>query len=167
VQGVRFEPFHQWRYHPAKPELPKRRADFSLRNTRNSKQRPVPWHLFQCFTSKLGLVSHSQRLLVFRNQFRKLFSKACLCALITSWNKADELIKKLGLNNCEVARLVCTDARVSKYGASKFGQRYRRKLVPTCMDGLINAFCRDGLNSLLFEGVRTYIFRIGKRHAST
>ena len=96
----------------------------------------------------------------------KLVSNTFLCVLITIWNKADELIKRLGLNNTEAARLVCVAARISKCGWSKF-QPCRGKLVLTCLDELINAFCRGGLNPWLFEAVRTYSLRIEKRHANT
>ena len=97
----------------------------------------------------------------------KLVSNAFLCVLITFWNKADYLIKRLELNNSGVARLLCADARMPRYGTSKFGQPYRRKLVPTFMDELISAFCCEGLNPLLFEAIRTYSLRIEKRHANT
>jgi UDP-glucose 6-dehydrogenase len=97
----------------------------------------------------------------------ELLSNFYLCVLIMFWNKADELIKRLGLNNSEVARLVCADAGMSKCCTSKFGQPYRGKLVLTCLDELINAFCRGGLNPWLFEAVRTYSLRIEKRHANT
>jgi len=77
----------------------------------------------------------------------KLVSNAFLCASITFRNKADYLIKRLGLNNSEVARLVCADARMSKHGTSKFGQPYRGKGLPTCMSELTNAFSREGIKS--------------------
>jgi UDP-glucose 6-dehydrogenase len=97
----------------------------------------------------------------------KLVSNAFCCALIMFWNKADYLIKRLELDNSEVARLVCADSRMPEHGKSKLGQPYRGKLVPTCMHELINAFCRKGLNPMLPETVRTYSLRIEKRHANT
>jgi hypothetical protein len=63
--------------------------------------------------------------------------------------------------------LVCADARMSKYGTSRFGQPYGEKSLPTCMYELISAFCREELNPLLFDAIRTYNLRIEKRHAST
>ena len=98
---------------------------------------------------------------------RKLVSKDFLCAFITFRNKADCLINRLELNNSEVARLVCADAQMARCGTSKFGQPYRGKCLPTCICEWINAFCRKGLNSMLFEAVGTYNLRIGKRHANT
>jgi len=96
-----------------------------------------------------------------------LFPKISCCALIMFRNKSDYLIKSLELNNSEVARLVCADARVARYGTSKRSQPFRGKLVSTFMDKLINGFCREGLNLLLFEAIRTYNLRIERRHAST
>src|SRR5208283_4816784 len=90
----------------------------------------------------------------------KLLSNSYLSVLITFWIEADELIRKLGLNINEVARLVCAYTRMSTYGTSKFGQPFEGKCLPICMDELINAFRREGLNPLLFEAVRTYNLRI-------
>ena len=101
------------------------------------------------------------------SKIQSLLLKISCRALITFRNKADYLIKNRELNNSEAARLVCADARMAKYGTSKFCQPYGGKLVPTCMYELINGFCRGGLNPLLFKAVRTYNLRIEKRHAST
>ena len=97
----------------------------------------------------------------------KLVSNAFLCAFITFRNKADCLIKRRELNISGVTSLVCADVRIAKCSTSRFGQPYGRKLVPTCVHGLINASCREGLNTLLFEAVRTYNLRTEKRHANT
>ena len=97
----------------------------------------------------------------------KLVSNAFLCAFITFRNKADCLIKRRELNISGVTRLVCADVRMAKCGTSRFGQPYRGKLILTCAHGLINAFCRAGLNPLMFEAVRTYNLRTEKRHANT
>jgi UDP-glucose 6-dehydrogenase len=75
--------------------------------------------------------------------------KTFLCVFITFRNKADYLIKKLELNSNEVARLVYADARMAKCGTSRFGQPNRGKLVPNCVHGLINAFCREGVKSIV------------------
>ena len=79
------------------------------------------------------------------------FSNACTHVTDELLERIDDLIKKIGLNNSEVACLVCTDARVSAFGASKFSQPFGEKCVPICIDKLINAFRREGLNPLLFE----------------
>jgi len=97
----------------------------------------------------------------------KLVPKDFPSVLITFRNKADYLIKSLELNNSEVPRLECADARMAKCGTSKFGQPYREKYLPTQIHELINAFCSRGLDSLIFEAVRTYNLGIEKRHANT
>ncbi len=88
-------------------------------------------------------------------------------ALITFWGESDELIKKIGLNNNEDTRLMCADTRVSTYGTYTFGHSFQGKFIPMCMDKLINAFRRKGLNPLLFKAVRTYNFRIKTLHDNT
>ena len=98
---------------------------------------------------------------------QSLFPKIFCCALIMFRNKSDYLIKSLELNNSKVARLVCADARMAKCSTSKRGQPFRGKLVSTFREKLINGFCREGLNLLLFEAIRTCNLRIEKRHAST
>lgn len=90
----------------------------------------------------------------------KLLANAYLSMLITFWNESDDLINKLGLSNSEVARLVCSDARMSNYGTAKFGHPYGGKCLPRCMDELIHTFRGEGLNPLLFEAVRAYNLRI-------
>jgi len=97
----------------------------------------------------------------------KLLSNAYLSVLITFWNEADELSKKLGLTTSEVARLVCADSRMSTYGASKFGHPFGGRCLPMCMDELISAFRGEGLNPLLFEAVKTYNLRIQNKHDNT
>ena len=82
-------------------------------------------------------------------------------------NKADELIKSLGLNNSEVARLGCTGARMSKHNTSKYFKSHAGKCCLTRMDWLIDAFHRNGLNPMLFEVIRACNLGIEKWHAST
>ena len=97
----------------------------------------------------------------------KLLSNAYLSVLITFWNEADELTNKLKINSKEVARLVCSDVRMSSYGTSKFGHPYDGKCLPMCMDELIAAFRGAGLNPMLLEAARTYNSRIKKPHDNT
>lgn len=97
----------------------------------------------------------------------KLLSNAYLGMLITFWNEADELITKLQLNSTEVAQLVCSDARISDYGTSKFGHPYGGKCLPMCMDELIATFQGADLNPMLFDAVRTYNSRIKASHGNT
>ena len=97
----------------------------------------------------------------------ELLSNAYLSVLITFWNEADELINKLGLHSTEVARLVCSDSRMSDYGTSKFGHPFGGKCLPVCLDTLIEGFRGAGLNPLLFESVKAYNLKVKKRHVTS
>lgn len=63
--------------------------------------------------------------------------------------------------------MVRVDTRVSTFGRAKFGQPFEGECLPICMDKLINAFRREGLNPLLFEAVRTCNLRIKTLHDNT
>jgi nucleotide sugar dehydrogenase len=92
----------------------------------------------------------------------KILSNSYLAVLITFWNEADELAKKLGLDINEVAELVRADARVSSYGTAKFGKPFGGKCLPATLNQLIEAFRSQGLNPLLFEAVKKYNQRLNK-----
>jgi len=118
-------------------------------------------------TADLSFVSNARAFWIHIVKSSKFVSKGFQHLLIMVWNNADYLIKRLGLNNSEVARLVFADARMSNYSMSKLGQPHGGKLAPTFVDELINVFCREGLNLSSFEVVRTSNSRVGKRHDST
>ena len=92
----------------------------------------------------------------------KLLSNSYLAVLITFWNEATALARKLGVNINEVAELVRADHRVSAYGTSKFGQPFGGKCLPSNLDQLIDAFQSEGLNPLLFETIKKYNLRLQK-----
>jgi hypothetical protein len=96
----------------------------------------------------------------------KLFPNAFQSTLAAFWNKADDLIKKHGLNNNEVARLVSDGCRMTAYGASKFSQSGEGKSLSTITCVFVGALRRKGSRPLLFQAVRAYNLRIEKRHAS-
>jgi len=86
----------------------------------------------------------------------KLLSNSYLAMLITFWNEANELCKKLGCDIKEIANLVCADRRISRYGTRKFGEAFGGKCLPKDLNHLIAAFRKHGLNPLLFDAVRDY-----------
>jgi len=90
----------------------------------------------------------------------KLLSNSHLATLITFWNEANELAKKRGLDIQELAKLVCSDRRISAYGTSKFGEPFSGKCLPSNVDQLIEAFRQEGLNPLLFEAVKKFNQRL-------
>ena len=92
----------------------------------------------------------------------KLLSNSYLAMLITFWNEANELACKRGLNINEVAKLVIADNRISSHGASKFGEPFEGKCLPSNLDQLIDGFHSAGLNPLLFESIKKFNQRFNK-----
>jgi UDPglucose 6-dehydrogenase len=88
------------------------------------------------------------------SELAKLVSNAYLSTLITFWNEVFLLTEKLKVDVREVAELVCSDHRMSRYGTSKFGEPFKGKCLPKDLMHLINVFKKHGLNPLLFESVK-------------
>jgi len=93
----------------------------------------------------------------------KILSNSYLAMLITFWNEANELAKKLNLSVSEVSELVCADRRMSTHGTSKFGEPFGGKCLPESVDKVISAFHSERLNPLLFEAIKRYNVRLRQR----
>jgi len=90
------------------------------------------------------------------SELTKLVSNAYLSTLITFWNEIAELAKKLDLDVKEVAELVTTDHRMSRYGTVRFGEPFDGKCLPKDLNHLINTFKSVDCNPMLFEAVRQF-----------
>lgn len=86
----------------------------------------------------------------------KLVSNAYLSMLITFWNEIYLLTQRLKIDIREVSELVCSDRRISKYGAMKFGEPFGGRCLPKDLNHLIITFRQYGLNPLLFDAVETF-----------
>jgi UDPglucose 6-dehydrogenase len=90
------------------------------------------------------------------SELAKLVSNAYLSTLITFWNEVFLLAEKLKVDVGEVAELVCSDSRMSRYGTSKFGEPFGGKCLPKDLEHLINIFHQEGLNPILFSAVKRF-----------
>jgi UDPglucose 6-dehydrogenase len=88
------------------------------------------------------------------SELAKLVSNAYLSMLITFWNEVDEYAKKSNLKTAEIAKIVCADKRISRYGTSKFGEPFTGNCLPKDLDQLINAYFSINLNPALFETIK-------------
>jgi len=86
----------------------------------------------------------------------KLASNAYLSMLITFWNEIALLASKTNLNVKEIAEIVCSDRRMSRYGTEKFLEPFGGKCLPKDLKHLINTFHSVGLNPTLFEAMRSF-----------
>jgi UDPglucose 6-dehydrogenase len=90
------------------------------------------------------------------SELAKLVSNAYLSTLITFWNEVFLLTEKLKVDVREVAELVCSDHRMSRYGTSKFGEPFNGRCLPKDLEQLINTFHQKGLTPILFSAVKRF-----------
>jgi UDPglucose 6-dehydrogenase len=90
------------------------------------------------------------------SELAKLAANAYLSTLITFWNEMYELTVKLNVDIRELAELVCSDHRISRYGTAKFGEPFGGKCLPKDLDYLINSFKQCNSNPILFEAVKIF-----------
>lgn len=95
------------------------------------------------------------------SELAKLVSNAHLSMLITFWNEVAQLADKLNISIEELAEIVTSDHRISKYGTSKFGEPFGGKCLPKDLDHLIRCYRTLGLNPIIFEAIKKYNEKLG------
>ncbi len=87
------------------------------------------------------------------SELAKLTSNSYLATLITFWNEIFRLTTATELDIKTVAKLVCADPRMSRYGTSKFGEGYDGSCLPKDVRHLMNAFLMKTDDAELFLSI--------------